>query len=96
MTIMLKIAPASEAMLRDMADQDGQDKAEIAARLLEDALAQTTRERDAQAIAEGLEDSLAGRVSPLAEWDAKFRARHNIPADFKAEPMSHEEALTLP
>ncbi len=95
MTITLELAPASEARLTDMADQEGQDKTKIAARLLAEALENAAYERDVQAISEGLEDSLAGRVTPLAEWDAKFRARHNIPADVSVEPMSHEEALEL-
>ncbi len=51
-------------------------------------------EEEAEAIRLGLEDSFAGRVTPLAEWSARFRARHNIPEGAKA--MTHEEALRLP
>lgn len=61
--------------------------------LLTAALERAAREREVGAILGGLEDSLAGRVTPLAEWDAKFRSRHNIPAG--AEPMSNEEAQAL-
>lgn len=95
MTITLDLAPAAEALLTDLADQEGQDKREVASLLLAGALEQAARERDVPAILEGLEDSLAGRVTPLAEWDAKFRARHDIPAGVNVEPMSHEEAQTL-
>ncbi len=51
-------------------------------------------EEEAEAISLGLDASFAGRVTPLAEWSAKFRARHNIPEGVK--PMTHEEALRLP
>lgn len=51
-------------------------------------------EEEAEAIRLGLEDSFAGRVTPLAEWSARFRARHNIPKGARA--MTHEEALHLP
>ncbi len=96
MTITLELPPASEALLTDIAEQKGQDKTEIASSLLANALEQAAYERDVQAVREGLEDSLAGRVRTVAEWDASFRARHNIPTDFNPEPMTYEEALTLP
>ena len=51
-------------------------------------------EEEAEAISIGLDASFAGRVTPLAEWSAKFRARHNIPEGVK--PMTHEEAMRLP
>ena len=51
-------------------------------------------EEEAEAISIGLDASFAGRVTPLAEWSARFRARHNIPAGARA--MTHEEALRLP
>jgi len=51
-------------------------------------------QEEAEAISLGLDDSFAGRVTPLAEWSAKFRARHNIPEGAKA--MTHEEARRLP
>jgi hypothetical protein len=53
-----------------------------------------TPEEEAEAISIGLDASFAGRVTPLAEWSAKFRARHNIPEGIK--PMTHEEAMRLP
>ena len=53
-----------------------------------------TQEEEIEAIRLGLEDSFAGRVTPLAEWSARFRARHNIPEGARA--MTHEEALRLP
>ena len=53
-----------------------------------------TPEEEAEAISIGLDASFAGRVTPLAEWSAKFRARHNIPEGVR--PMTHEEALRLP
>ena len=53
-----------------------------------------TAKEEAEAISLGLDASFAGRVTPLAEWSAKFRARHNIPEGTRA--MTHEEALRLP
>ena len=94
MTITLDLAPASEALLTDIAEQDGQDKTEIASLLLAAALEQAAHERDVQAILAGLEDSLAGRARPVAEWDAEFRARYNIPTNL--EPLSEEELNALP
>jgi len=51
-------------------------------------------EDEGEAISMGLDASFAGRVTPLAEWSAKVRARHNLPEGAKA--MSHEEAMLLP
>lgn len=51
-------------------------------------------EEEAEAISIGLDASFAGRVTPLAEWSARFRARHNIPEGARA--MTHEEAMRLP
>jgi len=42
----------------------------------------------------GMEDSRAGRARPLAEWDAEFRAKYNIPANL--EPLSEEELNAFP
>ena len=61
--------------------------------LPDDALERAAHEREVEAVLEGLTDSLAGRVTPLAEWDARFRAKYNIRAG--AEPMSDEEAQSL-
>lgn len=94
MAITLELAPASEALLSDLADRDGQDRKTVAASLLAAALERAAHEREVEAVLEGLADSLAGRVTPLADWDAKFRARHNIHAG--AVPMSDEEAQNLP
>ena len=49
----------------------------------EDFLVLTPEEED-EAICLALDDSFAGRVTPLAEWSAKFRARHNISEGAKA------------
>ena len=62
--------------------------------LPDDALERAAHEREVEAVLEGLADSHAGRVTPLAEWDAKFRARHSIPANL--EPLSEEELNSLP
>ena len=51
-------------------------------------------EDEAEAISLGLDASFAGRVTPLAEWSAKVRARYNLPEGFK--PMTHKEAMQLP
>jgi putative addiction module CopG family antidote len=37
------------------------------------------RDEDVAAIAAGIEDMEAGRYRPLAEFDAEFRKRHDIP-----------------
>ncbi len=93
MSITLDLAPASEALLSDLAEREGQDRKSVASSLLAAALEQAVYERDVEAIRKGLQDGLAGRVTPLAEWDAKFRARHNIPEGI--EPMSDAEAQAL-
>ena len=78
MAITLELAPTSEALLSDLADRDGQDRKTVAVSLLAAALAHAAHEREMEAVLEGLADSLAGRATPLAQWDAKFRAQHNI------------------
>ncbi|MGI4789048.1 MAG: hypothetical protein ACRYFS_09385 [Janthinobacterium lividum] len=50
-------------------------------------------ENEDEAICLGLDASFAGRVTPLAEWSAKVRARHNLPEGGKV--MSHEEVMLL-
>ena len=94
MTITLDLAPATEALLSDLADREGQDRRMVAASLLAAALERAAHEREVEAVLEGLADSHACRVTPLAEWDAKFRARHSIPANL--EPLSEEELNSLP
>ena len=51
-------------------------------------------EDEGEAISVGLDAMYAGRVTPAAEWSAKFRARHNIPAG--GRPMPDEDARLLP
>ncbi len=51
-------------------------------------------EDEGEAISLGLDASFAGRVTPLAEWSAKVRARHNLPEGGKV--MSDEELMLLP
>lgn len=55
-----------------------------------EALELAAHEREVKAVLVGLEDSKAGRLLPLADWEAKFRAKHNIRAD--VEPMTDQEA----
>lgn len=62
--------------------------------LTEEELKAIDPEDEGEAISVGLDASFAGRVTPLAEWSAKVRARHNLPEGAKA--MSHEEAMRLP
>ena len=64
------------------------------AEILPDEELMLTLEEEDEAICLALDDSFAGRVTPLAEWSAKFRARHNIPEGIA--PMTHEEAMLLP
>ncbi len=108
MTITLDLAPEDEAQLNVIAARQGRNADATAHALFTDALAQAaqfreegldedfvlTPEEETEAIRLGLEDSFAGRVTPLAEWSAKFRARHHIPEG--AKPMTHEEAMRLP
>ncbi len=77
-------AALAESRARHDAPVDKQPLAEI----------ELSPEEEAEAISIGLDASFAGRVTPLAEWRAKFRARHNIPGGIK--PMTHEEAMRLP
>lgn len=94
MTITLDLAPATAALLSDLAEQDGQDKKTVASSLLSAALEHAAHEREVKAALRGMEDSRAGRARPLAEWDAEFRAKYNIPANL--EPLSEEELNALP
>lgn len=94
MTITLDLAPATEALLSDLAEQDGQDKKTVASSLLAAALEHAAHEREVKAVLRGMEDSRAGRARPLAEWDAEFRAKYKIPANL--EPLSEEELNALP
>ncbi len=93
MTITLDLAPTSEELLSDLAGPNGQHKKEIASSLLAEALERAAHEREVEAVLVGLEDSKAGRLTPLADWEAKFRAKHNIRAD--VEPMTDQEAQAL-
>ena len=107
MTITLHLAPEDEAQLNVIAARRGQNTDATAHALFTAALAQAAQLREildedlllipeekSEAISLGLDDSFAGRVRPLAEWSAKFRARHNIPEGIKA--MTHEEAMLVP
>ena len=62
--------------------------------LTEEELRAMNPEDEGEAISFGLDASFAGRVTPLAEWSAKVRARHNLPEGGKI--MSDEELLLLP
>ena len=94
MAITLELTPAAEALLSDLAEQDGQDKKTVASSLLAAALEHAAHEREVKAVLCGMEDSRAGRARPLAEWDAEFRAKYNIPANL--EPLSEEELSAFP
>lgn len=77
-------AALAESKARDNAPMGAQPPPEI----------ELSSEEEAEAISIGLDAGFAGRVTPLAEWSARFRARHNIPEGVK--PMTHEEAMRLP
>ncbi len=62
--------------------------------LSDEELRASNPEDEDEAIRLALEDSFAGRATPLAEWSAKVRARHNLPEGGKA--MSQEEAALVP
>ncbi len=62
--------------------------------LTEEELRAMNPEDESEAISLGLDDSFAGRVTPLAEWSAKVRARHNLPE--RASEMTPEEVMLLP
>ncbi len=47
-----------------------------------------------EAIKQGIADGEAGRVTPFAEWQARFRARHGITDD--TQPLSPAELDALP
>lgn len=61
--------------------------------LTEEELKAMDPEDEGEAISLGLDASFAGRVTPLAEWSAKVRARHNLPE--MATTMSQEELMLL-
>ncbi len=93
MTVTLDPAPNSEELLSDLAGPNGQHKEEIASSLLAGALERAAHECEVEAILMGLEDSMAGRVTPLADWEARFRSKHHIRGD--VEPMTDLEAESL-
>ncbi len=73
-------AALAESQARQQSSTNGQILPEV----------ELSPEEEAEAISLGLDASFAGRVTPLAEWSAKFRARHNNPEGI--QPMTHAEA----
>lgn len=96
MTITLDLTPDVEAYLREKAVREGRGTESIAQALLAQAMRWEAQERAEviKGLHQGLEDSTAGRVTPLAAWDAKMRAKYNISQD--VEPLSDAEADALP
>ncbi len=92
---MITLTPELEARLREVAAREGRDLNAVAQSLMKLALAWDAREHaeSVAAIQEGLDDAAAGRVRPLAEFDAAMRAKHNISQD--ARPLTDEELDAL-
>ena len=91
MTLTIQLPPEAETQLRRHAAREGLEEETVAVGMLTEAL---ERAAAVEGIRQGLADSAAGRVTPLAEWDARFRAKHNIPWD--VAPLSDVEAEALP
>ena len=96
MTITIELNPDAEERLRDKAAREGRRAEAIAAHVLANALEDEAREWAAalEGVRQGLEDSRAGRATPLEEWDAQMRAKYGIPRDVK--PLTDAEADALP
>ena len=91
MTLTINLPPEAETQLRERAAREGRNEVKTVALMLTEAL---DRAAAVEGIRQGLADSAAGRVTPLAEWDAKFRAKHSTPPDIV--PLSDAEAEALP
>ena len=91
----LTITLETETMLREKAAREGQDVDVVADALLSQVLEWEARERNEviAAVREGLEDSRQSRVTPLAAWDARMRAKHHI--SYNTVPLSDVEADSL-
>jgi predicted transcriptional regulator len=94
MSITVDLDPAAEARLRDKAEREGLDLGAAASMLLAEALEAEERRRVKDALERGLRDADMGRVTPLAEWDARVRARHGILAD--TVPLGRSDLASVP
>ena len=96
MTITIDLEAGVEAQLREKAAREGQKAEAVAARVLAEILAWEDQERARviEGVRRGLDDSAAGRTTPLKEWDDRMRVKHDIPSD--AKPLTNAEAVLLP
>ncbi len=83
MMIAVQLPPEAEERLRARAERQGEDKAQVAARLILEAL--EWEEQDYAEAVEGIERGLAdfehGRFRPFHEFAAEQRKKHNLPSD---------------
>lgn len=92
MTITLK--PSTEAMLREKAQQSGQDLDTLADTLLADSLAAQAREDEetAVAVSKAMAAAEAGQEKPMAQYLAEQRAKHGYPDSWPQRGVVKETA----
>ncbi len=96
MTITLK--PATEAMLREKAHQDGQDLDTLVDTLIVEALTAEAREQreTAVAIQTAMEAVAAGREKPLDQYLAEQRAKRGLPETWpSASLIQTDEGMVM-
>ena len=92
----ISLPPPLEDVLRARAERENRDPSEVAADIIQDALAADSAydEQVIDGIRRSLESANVGRVRPVNQFMDEMRQKHGIPEDVL--PMSHEEAAQLP
>jgi len=91
MTITLK--PKTEALLREKAQQDGQDLDTLVDMLLADRLEAQAREDEetGAAVSNAMAAAEAGREKPMAQYLAEQRAKRGLPNAWPSAKLSETE-----
>ena len=91
MTITLK--PKTEALLREKAQQDGQDLDTLVDMLLADRLEAQAREDEetGAAVSNAMAAAEAGREKPLAQYLAEQRLKRGLPDSWPSAKLTETE-----
>ena len=91
MTVTLK--PKTEALLREKAQQDGQDLDTLVDMLLADRLEAQAREDEetGAAVSNAMAAAEAGREKPMAQYLAEQRAKRGLPNAWPSAKLSETE-----
>ena len=91
MTITLK--PKTEALLREKAQQDGQDLDTLVDMLLADRLEAQAREDEetGAAVSNAMAAAEAGREKPLAQYLAEQRLKRGLPDSWPSTKLTETE-----